>query len=237
MWNNPHAILGESCIALTPRDRLCDAGVKDFLRPNTLIYLTVIASIVTALVRSCWSTGTENSSNTYIYTDIYTPVDMLNETTTTTREYSLPGVLHYLQSEWRRFERERNEWAIERAELKVYCRIKKGKGLVFRLWSTRHGLRFWRASSEAARTYDLISSNEWKCLNMLCGKRGKFLVLVATARAASSNNGNYIQKEAPGILLFHVETATRRRNWFTQPYSQVLDLFHELLRLCLLKLI
>lgn len=127
VWNNPHAILGESCIALTPRDRLCDAGVKDFLRPNTLIYLTVIASIVTALVRSCWSTGTENSSNTYIYTDIYTPVDMLNETTTTTREYSLPGVLHYLQSEWRRFERERNEWAIERAELKVHCRIKKGQ--------------------------------------------------------------------------------------------------------------
>lgn len=34
-------------------------------------------------------------------------------------EYTLPGVLHYLQAEWRRFERERNEWAIERSELKV----------------------------------------------------------------------------------------------------------------------
>lgn len=34
-------------------------------------------------------------------------------------EYSLPGILHYLQAEWRKFEREKNEWAIERAELQV----------------------------------------------------------------------------------------------------------------------
>ena len=34
-------------------------------------------------------------------------------------EYSLPGVLHYLQAEWRKFEREKNEWAIERAEFQV----------------------------------------------------------------------------------------------------------------------
>ncbi|KAL1930160.1 hypothetical protein VTP01DRAFT_1314 [Rhizomucor pusillus] len=52
---------------------------------------------------------------------------MLNETTTTTREYSLPGVLHYLQSEWRRFERERNEWAIERAELKARIALLEGE--------------------------------------------------------------------------------------------------------------
>ena len=34
-------------------------------------------------------------------------------------EYTLPGVLHFLQQEWRRFERERNEWEIEKAEYKV----------------------------------------------------------------------------------------------------------------------
>ena len=39
-------------------------------------------------------------------------------------EYSLPGVLHYLQVEWRRFERERNEWTIERAQMKVTKNIK-----------------------------------------------------------------------------------------------------------------
>lgn len=37
----------------------------------------------------------------------------------TANEYNLPGVLHYLQAEWRKFEREKNEWAIERAELQV----------------------------------------------------------------------------------------------------------------------
>ena len=37
-------------------------------------------------------------------------------------EYTLPGVLHFLQAEWRKFERERNEWTIEKAELKV-CKI------------------------------------------------------------------------------------------------------------------
>lgn len=34
-------------------------------------------------------------------------------------EYNLSGVLHYLQSEWRRYEHDRNSWAIERAELRV----------------------------------------------------------------------------------------------------------------------
>lgn len=34
-------------------------------------------------------------------------------------EYTHSGVLHFLQSEWRRYEHERNAWAIERAELRV----------------------------------------------------------------------------------------------------------------------
>lgn len=41
----------------------------------------------------------------------------------TALEYTLPGILHYLQTEWRRFEREKNEWTIERAELKVTIAI------------------------------------------------------------------------------------------------------------------
>lgn len=36
-------------------------------------------------------------------------------------EYSLAGILHYLQSEWRRYEKDRNEWEIERAEMRVSC--------------------------------------------------------------------------------------------------------------------
>jgi striatin 1/3/4 len=31
----------------------------------------------------------------------------------------LSGILHFLQTEWRRYERDRNEWEIERAEMRV----------------------------------------------------------------------------------------------------------------------
>jgi len=34
-------------------------------------------------------------------------------------EYTLPGVIHFLQQEWKRFEHERNEWSVERAMLQV----------------------------------------------------------------------------------------------------------------------
>lgn len=37
----------------------------------------------------------------------------------TVAEYAFPSVLQFLQSEWRRFERDRNEWDIEKAEMKV----------------------------------------------------------------------------------------------------------------------
>ncbi|KAI8068503.1 WD40-repeat-containing domain protein [Gongronella butleri] len=48
-------------------------------------------------------------------------------TESTSPEYHLPGVLHYLQVEWRRFERERNEWTIERAELKARIALLEGE--------------------------------------------------------------------------------------------------------------
>lgn len=40
-------------------------------------------------------------------------------------QYSMPGILHFLQTEWSRFEMERSQWEVERAELQVrkfhYC--------------------------------------------------------------------------------------------------------------------
>ena len=33
--------------------------------------------------------------------------------------YSMPGILHFLQTEWARFEMERAQWEVERAELQV----------------------------------------------------------------------------------------------------------------------
>lgn len=37
-------------------------------------------------------------------------------------QYSVPGILHFLQHEWGRFEAERAEWEAERAELQVTSR-------------------------------------------------------------------------------------------------------------------
>lgn len=34
-------------------------------------------------------------------------------------QYSIPGILHFLQHEWARFEVERAQWELERAELQV----------------------------------------------------------------------------------------------------------------------
>lgn len=35
------------------------------------------------------------------------------------QDQQLSNILHFLQSEWRRYERDRNEWEVERAELRV----------------------------------------------------------------------------------------------------------------------
>ena len=38
--------------------------------------------------------------------------------------YSMPGILHFLQTEWARFEMERSQWEVERAELQVNLTVK-----------------------------------------------------------------------------------------------------------------
>ena len=43
-----------------------------------------------------------------------------NEDNNLRTQLSMPGILHYLQHEWARFEMERNQWDSERAELQVY---------------------------------------------------------------------------------------------------------------------
>ncbi|KAG2366792.1 hypothetical protein BDR07DRAFT_425178 [Suillus spraguei] len=35
------------------------------------------------------------------------------------QDFNLSSVLHFLQTEWRRYERDRNEWEIERAEMRL----------------------------------------------------------------------------------------------------------------------
>jgi len=35
--------------------------------------------------------------------------------------YTMPGILHFLQTEWARFEMDRAQWEVDRAELQVCC--------------------------------------------------------------------------------------------------------------------
>lgn len=35
-------------------------------------------------------------------------------------QYSIPGILHFIQHEWARFEMERTQWELDRAELQVF---------------------------------------------------------------------------------------------------------------------
>lgn len=42
-------------------------------------------------------------------------------------QYSLPGVLHYLQHEWSRFELDRAQWEVERAELQARAAFLQGE--------------------------------------------------------------------------------------------------------------
>ncbi|OSD02797.1 WD40 repeat-like protein [Trametes coccinea BRFM310] len=43
------------------------------------------------------------------------------------QDYTLSNVLHYLQTEWRRYERDRNEWEIERAEMRARIALLEGE--------------------------------------------------------------------------------------------------------------
>ncbi|KAJ3806601.1 WD40 repeat-like protein [Lentinula lateritia] len=43
------------------------------------------------------------------------------------QDYTLSSVLHFLQTEWRRYERDRNEWEIERAEMRARIALLEGE--------------------------------------------------------------------------------------------------------------
>ncbi|XP_055957495.1 striatin-3 isoform X9 [Patella vulgata] len=42
-------------------------------------------------------------------------------------QYSMPGILHFLQTEWARFEMERSQWEVERAELQAKIAFLQGE--------------------------------------------------------------------------------------------------------------
>lgn len=45
-----------------------------------------------------------------------------NEETNPKAQYSIPGILHFIQHEWARFELERSQWEVDKAELQVFIK-------------------------------------------------------------------------------------------------------------------
>lgn len=86
------------------------------------------------------------------------------------QDFTLSSVLHFLQTEWRRYERDRNEWEIERAEMRVrrvYC-----VPLHFPNLSHAFHLRLVLLSLRANAVRSTMSSSTLcagsKCWSMLC---------------------------------------------------------------------
>lgn len=50
-----------------------------------------------------------------------------NTTSANGLQYSIPGILHFLQHEWSRFEMERGQWEVERAELNARIAFLQGE--------------------------------------------------------------------------------------------------------------
>jgi len=87
------------------------------------------------------------------------------------QDFTLSSVLHYLQTEWRRYERDRNEWEIERAEM----RVRRGRRPWFVIDSAccRHGSLCSRANDDPSTTSSSTSCAALRCSSMLCVSRGQ----------------------------------------------------------------
>lgn len=48
------------------------------------------------------------------------PVSSQNQDIDSGTKYTIPGILHFIQHEWARFEMDRAHWDVEKAELQVY---------------------------------------------------------------------------------------------------------------------
>lgn len=64
------------------------------------------------------------------------------------QHYTIPGILHYIQHEWARFEMERAHWEVERAELQV------------------RGARAGSVRSEAQAGTGSVGSGDWAALGV-----------------------------------------------------------------------
>lgn len=72
------------------------------------------------------------------------------------QDFTLSSVLHFLQTEWRRYERDRNEWEIERAEMRVRHFLCSPRRCLQPRVPPRLGLPCWKANVDHLKIYVLI---------------------------------------------------------------------------------
>uniref|UniRef100_A0A673G2E4 Striatin n=1 Tax=Sinocyclocheilus rhinocerous TaxID=307959 RepID=A0A673G2E4_9TELE len=94
-------------------------------------------------------------------------------------QYSIPGILHFLQHEWARFEVERAQWEVERAELQAQIAFLQGerkgqenlkKDLVRRIKMLEYALK-----QERSVNTHTFQSFTHVCVNMVCGVALRYL--------------------------------------------------------------
>ncbi|GAA6100760.1 striatin-like [Tachysurus ichikawai] len=65
-------------------------------------------------------------------------------------QYSIPGILHFLQHEWARFEVERAQWDVERAELQhLPLRLALARGMTAKRSTPSHNTELYICQLDA----------------------------------------------------------------------------------------
>ncbi|KAF8964117.1 WD40-repeat-containing domain protein [Flammula alnicola] len=110
------------------------------------------------------------------------------------QDFTLSSVLHYLQTEWRRYERDRNEWEIERAEMRARIALLEGErrsfenvklDLMRRIKMLEYALRMERSKQLSQPTSHSTPFT-------------KLSTLQANAATASQKEDSHSQKEESG---------------------------------------
>ncbi|KZT03524.1 WD40 repeat-like protein [Laetiporus sulphureus 93-53] len=95
------------------------------------------------------------------------------------QDFTLSNVLHFLQTEWRRYERDRNEWEIERAEMRARIALLEGErrsfdnvklDLMRRIKMLEYALRVERSKQLAQPTSQAVPSAKLATLQAHLGQ-------------------------------------------------------------------
>ncbi|TIA92534.1 hypothetical protein E3P99_00560 [Wallemia hederae] len=150
-----------------------------------------------------------------------TPPQQPSETT----ELSLANILHYLQSEWRRYDRDRNEWEIERAEMRARLALLEGEkratdnvksDLLRRVRMLEYALRQERAKfialshprSASPKSANSNESNSAEKKDDKNAEKSGVSAIHPTKKASLNNDGSDSQKSDDSPLLSSTNTLT-----------------------------